>query len=162
MHDTPHDQLIDDLRALFANDDPVPPLVVETARASLGWRRLDADLAELLSDSVLDQAGELALARGQAQMRSVSFAAGRLTIDIEIQAEVPDRRLLGQISPPAAGTIELQVAGGGETALVAQADALGRFRLALPEARSFRLRVRVAEPSAPDAVTITETSWVPL
>ena len=162
MYDTPHDPLIDDLRTLFAKDDSVPPLVVETAKASLGWRRLDADLAELLSDSALEPAGDFALARGQAQMRSVSFAAGGLTIDLEIQGEAPDRRLLGQISPPVAGTIELQVAAGGEAASVAQADGLGRFRLALPETTAFRLRVRVGEPSAPDAAALTETSWVPL
>ena len=40
---------------LFAEVDPVPPLVIETAKASLGWRRLDADLAELLSDSALEE-----------------------------------------------------------------------------------------------------------
>ena len=34
------DPLMDELRALVAKHDPVPPLLVETAKASLGWRRL--------------------------------------------------------------------------------------------------------------------------
>ena len=56
--------LIAELRAFFAEVDPVPPLVSETAKASLGWRRLDADLAELLSDSALEEE-PFALARGR-------------------------------------------------------------------------------------------------
>jgi hypothetical protein len=31
--------------------DPVPPDVLEAARASLTWLRVDAELAELLADS---------------------------------------------------------------------------------------------------------------
>ena len=49
--DDPDDTLVSELREYFARVDPVPPLVTEAAKAALGWRRLDADLAELLSDS---------------------------------------------------------------------------------------------------------------
>jgi hypothetical protein len=187
MHDDDHEQdderLVDDLRALFARADGVPALVVETAKASLGWRRLDADLAELLSDSALEAGGELALARGQAELRSLSFGAGDLTIDLEIHGESEHRRLLGQISPPVAASIELQPApaggdaaraggdaapAGGDAAphavpaLVAQTDALGRFRVALPEASAFRLRILLADRSQGGSAEAIETSWVPL
>jgi hypothetical protein len=55
----PDEMLMVELRGLFTDVDPVPPLVIETAKASLGWRRLDADLAELLSDSALEEAAML-------------------------------------------------------------------------------------------------------
>jgi hypothetical protein len=162
MHEDSDDQLIEDLRRLFAKDDPVPPLVLETAKASLGWRRLDADLAELLSDSVLDAQGEMALARGTAQLRSVSFSAGRLTIDLELQGEGSERRLLGQLGPPAGATLELQL-GDAETAAVPIAiDELGRFRARLPDATRFRLRVGLPDAAAEGGIGYTETSWVPL
>ncbi|HTT30146.1 MAG TPA: hypothetical protein VMG37_17140 [Solirubrobacteraceae bacterium] len=37
-----------ELRGLFADVDPVPPMVLETAEASLGWRRPAVALDELL------------------------------------------------------------------------------------------------------------------
>jgi len=160
-HDDPDDALEQELRTLFAKDDPVPPLVAETARASLGWRRLDADLAELLSDSALQDAG-LALARGTAAIRSVSFSAGRLTIDVELQGDGAQRRLLGQLVPPAGATVELQFAGEQLEPVAAAVDDLGRFRAALPPAGAFRLRVGVPDAAAPGRIAYTETSWVPL
>lgn len=162
MHDHTDDQLIEDLRDLFAKDDPVPPLVLETAKASLGWRRFDAELAELLSDSALDEQGELALARGTAQIRSVSFSAGRLTIDLEVQGDGPERRLLGQLGPPAGATIELQLTDATSEPLPIAIDELGRFRARLPDATRFRLRVGVPDPAAEGGIGYTETSWVPL
>ena len=162
MHDHSDDQLIEELRELFAKDDPVPPLVLETAKASLGWRRLDAELAELLSDSALDAQGELALARGTAQIRSVSFSAGRLTIDLEVQGEGSERRLLGQLGPPAGATLELQLDDAATAPVAITVDELGRFRAPLPDATRFRLRVGVPDPAATGGIGYTETSWVPL
>lgn len=158
-----YEPLVTDLRGLFAKDDPVPPLVVETAKASLGWRRLDADLAELLSDSVLEEAGEPALARGgTAQIRSVTFTAGGLTIDIEIQGDGDELRILGQLSPATAASVELQSPAGDGPAISVQTDELGRFRAPLPPGRAMRLRIGIQDPSAPGGVSYTETSWVPL
>ena len=115
--DDHHDPLLDELRDMFAGDDPVPPLVTEMAKASLGWRRLDADLAELLTDSSLESES-FALARGVgATLRSVSFSAGRLTIDVEIHGEGADRTMLGQLSPPTHASIEVQTPDEGEPAL---------------------------------------------
>lgn len=45
--------LMAELRGLFADVDPVPPRVLETARAALGWRRPGAALEELLSSTGL-------------------------------------------------------------------------------------------------------------
>jgi len=144
-----------DLRAFFAEVDPVPPLVSETAKASLGWRRLDADLAELLSDSALEE-DRYALTRGSgAPARAVTFSSGELTIDIEVHVDDPGRTLLGQLSPPAPATVEIQ--GIADEPLSADADHLGRFRIRLPAPGQIRLRVVRRDGRAGQPV---ETSWI--
>jgi hypothetical protein len=157
--DDTQDPLLEDLRAMFDHSDPVPPLVVETANASLGWRRLDADLAELLSDSALAEEGELALARGHADVRSIGFVAGPLTIDVEIHGEGGERRLLGQLSPPGPAMVELQTQDREAAAAMTEADALGRFRLSLPDVAAVRLRIRIGSDDSSEWV---ETSWIPI
>jgi hypothetical protein len=155
MSQDPDELLMAELRGFFAEIDPVPPLVSETAKASLGWRRLDADLAELLSDSALVEEA-FALARGtEAPARAVTFSSGELTIDIEVHADDQARTLLGQLSPPAPATIEIQTMS--EAAQSAEADRLGRFRVRLPTGGPIRLRVLTAGGSAASAV---ETSWI--
>jgi hypothetical protein len=157
QHEDDHEQLVDELRELFSKDDPVPAVVTQAAKAALGWRRLDAELAELLADSALD-AESLAAARGsRATLRSMSFSAGRLTIDVEIHGEGADRIALGQLFPPGRATIELQNADQAESTTV-ESDNLGRFRTRLPASGSIRLRVA----SDPDRANWVETSWIPL
>jgi hypothetical protein len=149
----PDERLVGELRALFGELDPVPPLVVETAKASLGWRRLDADLAELLSDSALHEE-PFALARGsEAPARAVTFSSSALTIDIEVHVDDPARTLLGQLSPPAAAGIEVQTTA--EEVVSSEADQLGRFRVRLATGGPIRLRVLNADGNPP-----VETSWI--
>ena len=151
----PDELLIAQLRSFFAEVDPVPPLVSETAKASLGWRRLDADLAELLSDSALEQE-PFALSRGSgAAARAVTFSSGELTIDIEVHVDDPGRTVLGQLSPPARATIEIQTMA--DASFSAEADRLGRFRIRLPAGGPIRLRVLGTDGCAGPRV---ETSWI--
>src|SRR5690348_2496763 len=103
----PDEPLMAELRAFFAEVDPVPPLVTETAKASLGWRRLDADLAELLSDSALEEETFAGARGGGAPVRAVTFSSGVLTIDIEVHVDDRGRTLLGQLSPPERAKLEV-------------------------------------------------------
>ena len=48
------EEVLRELRSLVDEVDPVPAEVTAFAKAALGWRRIDADLAELLSDSALE------------------------------------------------------------------------------------------------------------
>jgi hypothetical protein len=146
--------LMEELRAFFAEVDPVPPLVIETAKASLGWRRLDADLAELLSDSALVEQ-PFALARsGEVPARAVTFSSDGLTIDIEVHADDRGRSLLGQLSPPAPATVEIHPLA--QEPVSVEADHLGRFRVRLLAGGTIRLRiVRVNGRDGP-----VETSWI--
>jgi hypothetical protein len=147
--------VVAELRAFFAEVDPVPGLVTETAKASLGWRRLDAELAELLSDSALEEES-LALARGgRSSVRSLTFSATDLTIDIEIHQGDEAPTLLGQLSPPGAAAIEIQMID--ELLVSTETDPLGRFRVSLPSRGPIRLRVRDRHRRSRIAA---ETSWV--
>jgi hypothetical protein len=146
--------LLDELRAFFADVDPIPSLVIETAKASLGWRRLDADLAELLSDSALVEQ-PFALARsGEAPARAVTFSTEGLTIDIEVHVDDHGRTLLGQLSPPAPATVEIHPVA--QSPLSARADHLGRFRARLPAGDTIRLRILRADGRDGPV----ETSWI--
>jgi len=151
MNANPQDELLAELRSLLRRTDPVPAEVTDFARAALGWRRLDAELAELLEDSALEP-GSAALTRGAAGTRSLTFRSANLTIDIELE----DGLLLGQLAPAADGaTVEVQTGEGAVVATV-QSDELGRFRVTLEDGRRYRLRVVRADASA------VETSWFSL
>jgi hypothetical protein len=147
--------LVDELRALFARVDPVPAVVVQTGKAALGWRRLEADFAELLSDSAVDVEAA-ALARGiEVPIRSVTFTDGIVTIDLEIHHHDGESILLGQLSPASPAAIEVQRADAA-TIASAQADPFGRFRLTLAGGGTIRLLVTRDAPGA----AIVETAWI--
>ena len=145
--------LIEQLRSTL-RADAVPGAVTDAAKAAFGWRRIDAELAELLSDSALD--AEPALARGAALVRSVTFSAGKTIVELEIHHDRDRRSLLGQLSPAATWTVEAQQAGGAAAAEPVRSDLLGRFRIALEHGGTIRLRLSGAD----DAVI--ETAWIPI
>jgi hypothetical protein len=153
----PDDELIRELRPVLENSDPTPSEVTEFAKAALGWRRLDAELAELLADSALETEAE-SLVRSGESARRLTFRADGLSIDVEVQPEGGGFRLLGQLAPPpASASVEVQDADGSVVA-AAEADSLGRFRLTLAAGGRIRLRVLRGEAaSAP-----VETSWLSL
>jgi hypothetical protein len=151
----PPDELLEELRGLFAKADPVPPDVTEFATTALGWRRLDAELAELLDDSLLEAPSAAGTRGATAAERWLTFRATDLAIDVELQSDGETRTLLGQLAPTGPATIEAQ-ATDGSVAATAEADSLGRFRLTLTAGGRVRLRVL-----RPDRAQI-ETSWLPL
>ncbi len=154
MSSDDNDSLEQELGELLGRADPIPPTVLQAGRAALGWRRLDAELAELLADSVLGS-NELALARGtEAPLRSVTFGTGRRAIDLDVEERGEGRTLRGQLSPPAEVTIEVQRQDGTTLASV-RADPFGRFVVELPAAGTIRLRLT----GDPQLDTI-ETAWI--
>lgn len=154
--DEQDEALIEQLRTALGTQG-APARVTDAAKAALTWLRVDAELAELLSDSALD--AEPALARGarDAVVRSVSFSAGETIVELEVHPDNGDgRTLLGQLSPAGARAIELQWADGG-AAEEARSDLIGRFRLRLE--RGGTIRLRIADDEADAAV---ETAWIPI
>jgi hypothetical protein len=155
MNDDPDETIAAELRVLFEYVDPVPPLVTQAANAALTWRRVDAELAELLGDSA-DQTELLAGVRSSdAPIRAVTMSGGGLTIDIQIVSDGPLRTLLGQLSPQTSATIEIQTVDGDSA--TTESDRSGRFTAQLARGTQIRLRIRnKLRTSAP----LIETSWI--
>ena len=129
-----------ELRALLGRMDPVPPLLDDAARAAFTWRTVDAELAELMRDSA--EASEEAgmLVRSGGGLRQLSFESPRLGIELEVTETGPrERRLAGQLLPPADATVTVE--RPGQDPLSVQADDLGRFVLEGLRAGALRLHV---------------------
>lgn len=99
--------------------EPVPRAVSEYARAGFGWRTLDAELAELVFDSAVE---ELVGVRGE-ETRQVTFRSPGLEIEVAVLDE-GSRRIIGQLVPPQATAIEMRHDGHS---VETRSDDLGRF-----------------------------------
>jgi hypothetical protein len=152
MTDQP-DALEAALRAALASHDPVPPEVVEAARAAFTWRTIDEELAELSFDSVSD--AELAGVRGSGP-RALTFEADDIVIDVEVREDGEERHVHGQVATPpgTAAAVEVQTP---EASMPVTVDALGRFLAAAMHPGPVRLRCSF--PDRPDRRAIT-TEWV--
>lgn len=147
MHDEPEDtELEDELREVIARVDQVPARLLQAAVGSFAWRTVDADLAELVFDSLLDQ-DETALVRGRGQGRVLSFETDGLTIDVEID----DGTLTGQLLPSQRAAVELRQ---GDDVARLEADELGRFIAGPLRAGPFSLRCSVG------AGRLVVTDWI--
>ena len=152
MTETNHDPLLAELRRLAQEIDAVPDDVTAYAKAALGWRRVDAELAELLSDSRLETA---ALVRsGEARIRSVTFRGEEVEIAVEIHDRDAGIRIMGQLAPPLIAAVDVQFDDGTIAATV-DSDELGRFRFDLDHGGRLRLLIRRVPPAQP-----IETSWL--
>jgi hypothetical protein len=118
-----------DLRRAAELFDPVPPHLVRGAISAFTWRTIDAELAELVFDS-LDQ--PLAV-RGPGQPRLLTFRADEVVVEVELD----DQLLVGRVSPATAAEVRVQH-GGVEVAVTA--DGLGRFTVRGLASGPLRLR----------------------
>jgi hypothetical protein len=146
-----------DLRAAAEAFDPVPADLIRFATATFDLRELDAELAELVFDSLAED--QVALVRAAAPPRLVTFRARELTIEAEMSGEAPTRRLVGRLVPPdltdAASSPTVDVQCGG-TVVTAAVDELGRFAVDVRARGPWRLRLT---PVGPDRRPIV-TAWV--
>src|SRR5437762_11114526 len=138
------DLLIDELRSVVAELDPVPDRVLAAARGSFTWRTIDVELAALAYDSVLDE-DRLALVRSGDAARLLTFETPELSVELEVTVVGKQRRIVGQLVPPSAGVVELRHAGG---LLTLDADELGRFAAEGVEPGPVSLRCRAAGAAA--------------
>jgi hypothetical protein len=151
MDDAPHEdeQLLTELRSALVDVDPVPDGVTAAARDAFGWRTLDAELAALSYDSLLDD-------KVLAGVRSDGDAARLLTFEspaLTVEVEVGSGRIIGQLVPPQAGEVEVRHAGGSMTVA---ADAVGRFVANGVPAGPVSLRCRTTDAAA------VVTDWIVL
>lgn len=114
-----------------------PADAVELAKAAWNDSELDAELAALLFDSVLDvPAGLMRADNSTSTRRSLTFEGSSARIEIDLDGD----ELVGQLEPSGAATVDLHTARGVSTT---RSDGLGRFRFDIPRGR-LRLHVRLS------------------
>lgn len=151
------DALLAALARVLDQVEPLAPFVTEAASIAYSWRRVDAELAELLGDSA--QAGE-ALAgahRSTTGVRAITFKGSTVTIELELRGDRDRLTLLGQLAPPAATQVELERVGE-ERATSTVSDELGLFRFELSSGPAIRLRVLEVGARS----RWVQTSWIGL
>ena len=151
------DTLLAELRRVVAMIDPVPEPVRIAARAALDWRTLEAELAELVHDSRIDEP-VLAIRGGEAGPRTLTFQARGLEIEIEAEPQGDDAarlRITGQLVPPQTAQIGISTGGG---LVLTRADERGRF--AALGVVPGRLRLRCWLDGAPGGGRLVETAWL--
>jgi hypothetical protein len=151
--ETEDDELEYELRQAAARLDPVPSEVVQAAAEALSWRNIDAELAELVFDSLLNT-DQATLVRSSTGRRMVSFQTPDLTIDVEVTTTASGRDVMGQITPPQRATVEIRHRSG---IVSTDADEHGRFRSASLQTGPMSLRVR---PGADDPRPPIVTDWL--
>ncbi len=133
-----HDRLEEELREATAILDPVPAELRRIAIEAYALHDLDARIAELTFDSLVDAIP----VRGAVDVpRMLTFHSGGLTVDVEVTAD----GLLGQLLPPQSAAIE--VLHGPRATAVLTADDMGRFSCDAPPTGPFALRLRTGGES---------------
>lgn len=136
MSSDERDALESELRALAGVRDGVPDDVLDAALGAYVLRTLDAELAELNYDSLLDEA--LAGVRGSGATRQLSFEASDVVIDLQITLD-GERQVTGQITPPDATELEFRHSAG---TIQAPVDESGRFGINPAPRGPFSIRFR--------------------
>ncbi|MBC2864617.1 hypothetical protein H1R13_06315 [Streptomyces mexicanus] len=124
--------LEEELRQAAAALDPVPQALRQLALDAYALYDLDARVAELTFDSLLDSLP----VRGAGDVpRMLTFQVGELSVDVEVGGD----GLMGQVLPPQPARIEVLSGPGPGASLTA--DELGRFTGAPPPVGPFALRL---------------------
>ena len=148
--DAADEQLMADLARVVAERDPVPAHLLEMARESFTWRTIDAELAELVADSLRPE--DAALVRtSAASVRLIVFASRDERVEIEVVSENGQRQLVGELSPAGPGTLTVEHDSGP---LTAEIDDEGRFLVSHVPSGLVRLRCERAGKKP------LVTSWV--
>jgi hypothetical protein len=146
-------ELLAQVREVLDETDPVPEFLLEAARETYTWRTIDAELAELTGDSLLEGAA----VRSSRAPRLLTFTAEAATLVVEVAEHVRGaslgRRLLGQILSPRPADIEVRHAQGTFSVM---ADEYGRFRVEAVPTGPISLACRFGGAVKPQLVT----SWV--
>jgi hypothetical protein len=145
------DELLARLAEAQQATESIPREFIEAGKAAFAWRNIDAELAELVYDSALEEVQLAGQTRAeQAQLRALTFTSAALTIEIEVTSEA----LVGQLVPPEAGDVKV-VTPAGEVQ-VGPIDDVGCFTIRPVPACSFRIHCHTASG------TLVATNWLNL
>jgi hypothetical protein len=155
--DLADEALMGELRAAAGVHDAVPERVLAAARASLTWRTIDRDLAELADlafDSSVDASPVLVRGAGpRSDEQLLTFETERVSVDLQVTVRGEGRRLMGQLAPAGVADIEVRSAAG--VVVTTRSDELGRVPALDVPAGPLSLRIQF--PGQPVAIV---TDWV--
>jgi hypothetical protein len=131
--------ILDGIRELFAQADPMPADLPERIRFSLAMRDLEAEVARLAAE----EHPRLTAARGPEHSRTVTFDSDSLTIMIRIDSNRDGSvRIDGWLAPAQRREVEMQTKAD---TLCVGSDEQGRFAFARVPRGTARLVIRAAE-----------------
>ena len=138
--------LMDELAVAIGQERDVPDHRRQAAYGAFAWRTVDQDLLTLMHDSALEAT---AAVRGDQDARTLSFAGGGLSLELEVDGST----LTGQVLLPGSmGEVTMERADGVSRS--ARTDASGFF--SLPDA-SGTVRFAVDIDG-----TLRHTEWIVL
>ena len=114
------DALAAELGSLLRRSNPMPASILAAARGAFAWRTVDAELAVLRRDSLLEPTAGV---RGGAD-RQLTFESGGVSVEVDVLDG--GRRIVGQVVPPQPGAIDVE---GPHVTSAAEADDYGQFVL---------------------------------
>ena len=142
----PDEELMGRLRRIADEVDAPPDLVAEAARGAFLTRRLDAELAELVSDSDLTTSG----VRG-AGPRALAFELRDLTLELQLE-EGPDGLGVRGLVIGTTHPVRVEVETPGASSSV-ETDEHGWFSADVPRG-PLRVRLRTADDAE------VSTGWI--
>ncbi|HXT90727.1 MAG TPA: hypothetical protein VN714_15855 [Trebonia sp.] len=122
------------LGAAVAARAAVPAAFVEAGRNAYAWHGIDAELASIAYDSLVDAGQPSGVRSESAAIRAITFESAHFSIGVEIT----DDALFGQLVPPQPGTAELESRSGQIVAV--PIDDVGCFSFGERPDGPFRLR----------------------
>ncbi len=146
--------LLAELGRVAALVDPEPPYLRELGRAALSIRHVDADLAELVADSVMATGAVRSV--DATTTRILVFAHGRLSLDVQADFADDGWELLGVAEGVGLSATRVDVENAAGGLMTAHLDRLGRF--AFVGVPSGLIRLRVVDAGEVDVTT----EWVRL
>ena len=148
------EELLAALRQAFAARRAVPPEFVQAGQDAFAWHDIDAELAQLTYDSTRRTEDAVPTrAPEEAAIRVLTFTSAQAGLQIEL--EVQEDALAGQILPMQSAAIELQTKTGTQQPI--SADEVGCFWISPIPSEDFRLRCR---PVAGNSEVVTV--WISL
>ncbi len=146
------DSLLDELRRVVDQADPIPDAVIRAAKESFVWRTIDADLAALVNDSAAGDTAAAVAVRASGAARLLTFQAPGVEVEVEVGETGRGRRLTGQLVPVSSARVTIRSMTG---AVDVVADEFGRFSADAVPAGTVRLEIERDGSTSP-----VVTSWV--
>jgi len=151
------DALLEWLRKVAVEADPVPDDVAAAAREAIRLKDLDGQLAELVADSASTETSYETVRRAGPEItedRMLSFEGGEVRVELDISPSDDGLTIIGQLVGASPEGCELEYSDGSREQV--QLDELGRFLLDGRQRGPMRIRCRSVRGSP------VVTSWVNL